>query len=91
MCQDYFTKWPELVALSTTDASTVDRCLLDGVFCRHEFPADMVTDQGTQWMSTSFATFCGRLGIVHRTTSLYHPQSDMVGRVERKKYFFLEK
>ena len=83
VCQDYFTKWPELVALSTTDASTVERWLLDEVSCRYGFPAEMVTDQGTQWMSTSFATFCRRLGIVHRTTSPYHPQSDMVERFNR--------
>ena len=83
VCQNYFTKWPELVAVPTTDASTVERWLLDEVFCRYGFPAEIVTDQGTQWMSASFAEFCRRLGIRHRTTSPYHPQSDMVERFNR--------
>lgn len=83
VCQDYFTKWPELVAVSSTDASTVERWLMDEVFCRYGFPTEIVTDQGTQWMSASFKSFCTRLGVTHRTTSPYHPQSDMVERFNR--------
>ena len=83
VCQDYFTKWPELVAVSSTDAATVQRWLMDEVFCRYGFPTEIVTDQGTQWMSASFKSFCTRLGVTHRTTSPYHPQSDMVERFNR--------
>ena len=83
VCQDYFTKWPELVAVPTTDAVTVERWLLDEVFCRYGIPAELVTDQGTQWMSAAFKSFCRSLGITHRTTSPYHPQADMVERFNR--------
>ena len=56
---------------------------MDEVFCRYGFPTEIVTNQGTQWMSASFKSFCRRLGIAHRTTSPYHPQSDMVERFNR--------
>ena len=83
VCQDYFSKWPELVALRSTEAAVIQQWLFDEVFCRHGFPSEIVTDQGTQWTSASFKQFCDKLGIRHRMTSPYHPQSDMVERFNR--------
>ena len=83
VCQDYFSKWPELVSLPSTETAVIQQWLFDDVFCRHGFPSEIVTDQGTQWMSASFRQFCEKLGIKHRVTSPYHPQSDMVERFNR--------
>ena len=83
VCQDYFSKWPELVALPSTEARVIQQWLFDEVFCRHGFPSEIVTDQGTQWTSASFRQFCDSLGIKQRMTSPYHPQSDMVERFNR--------
>ena len=49
MC-DYATRYPEAVPLKTTDAVSVAEELLK-VFCRVGFPNEILTDQGSNFMS----------------------------------------
>ncbi|KAK8913969.1 hypothetical protein KSP39_PZI024442 [Platanthera zijinensis] len=39
-------------------------------------PQVIVTDNGTQFASTEFINFCGKLGIDLRFTSVHHPRSN---------------
>lgn len=83
VCQDYFTKWVEVKACPSTEASVIRDFLTDEVFSRYGVCDELVTDQGTQMTSRQFQEFLNEIGIRHLKTSVYHPQSDMVERTNR--------
>lgn len=78
---DRFTRWPEAVPLSNMEATTVTEAILCHWISRFGKPAIITTDQGRQFISQHFRSFCQRFGIDHRLTSAYNPQAD--GLVER--------
>ena len=49
---------------------------------RFGVPSSIVTDQGRQFTSGLWSELCSLLGISHRTTTSYHPQSN--GIIERQ-------
>lgn len=77
---DYYSKWPEVQAVSSVTSSTVINFLKD-VFAREGSPCELVTDNGVQFVSREFQAFLREYGIKHLKTSLYHPQCN--GQVER--------
>lgn len=44
-------------------------------------PSCIVTDNGGEFVARTFADFCNKVGVVHRRTTAYHPQSN--GCIER--------
>lgn len=46
---------------------------MDGT-CRHT--QEILTDQGTNFMSGMMKVLCSTLGITHLKTSVYHPQKN---------------
>ncbi|XP_055590876.1 uncharacterized protein K02A2.6-like [Uranotaenia lowii] len=77
---DSFSKWVEIVKTNcTTSAATIG--ILRGIFARFGMPITLVSDNGSQFTSAEFATFCVENAIHHVTTAPYHPQSN--GQVER--------
>lgn len=78
---DYFTKWPEALALPDQTAETVADALLDNVFSRFGVPLELHSDQGRNFESDVFQQMLKRLQIEKTRTTPRHPQSD--GMVER--------
>jgi transposase InsO family protein len=77
---DAYSKWPEVVALSSpTTTATIS--VLRRSFSEHGFPEVLVSDNGTQFTSAQFADFCARASIQHIRSPPYHPQSN--GQAER--------
>ena len=75
-----YTKYPEAIPLKRVDNISV----LDGfmeVFSRHGFPREILTDQGSVFMSKLTAQCCETFGVHKVRPSPYHPQSD--GALER--------
>ncbi|XP_069586606.1 uncharacterized protein, partial [Ranitomeya imitator] len=72
---DYATRYPEAVALSSTRADKVADALL-AIFSRVGFPREMLTDQGTQFMSRLMEALCKRMQVKHLVSSAYHPQTN---------------
>ena len=85
--QDYFTKWPEVIALKTVDAKAVQNWLTNEIVPRYGVPTELITDQGVQFVSNNFKDFCNSLGVKQKFTSPFHPQTD--GMVERFNRTFL--
>ena len=77
---DYATRYPEAVALSSTDAEQVAEELVR-IFSRVGLPQEILTDQGANFMSQLLAEMYKFLRIKPIRTSPYHPQTD--GLVER--------
>ena len=77
---DYATRYPEAVALSSTDAEHVAEELVR-IFSRVGIPEEILTDQGPNFMSQLLAEIYAFLRIKPICISPYHPQTD--GLVER--------
>lgn len=77
---DAYSNWPEIFKLSRTTTTKTINCLLEA-FSRHGLCDTIVSDNGPQFRSADFATFCDGQGITHLTSAPYHPQSN--GRAER--------
>ena len=90
---DASTKWPEVKVLKRiTSASTIE--VLRTICSDRGVPRIIVTDNGTQFSSSSFKDFVTRNGIKHYMGAPYHPSTN--GQVERmvqtvKKYLFKQK
>lgn len=77
---DYATRYPEVFPLKSIKARYVATCLVQ-LFSRVGFPAEILTDQGTNFMSTLLKQVYQLLGIRSLRTTPYHPQTD--GLTER--------
>uniref|UniRef100_A0AAQ4NNT0 Integrase catalytic domain-containing protein n=1 Tax=Gasterosteus aculeatus aculeatus TaxID=481459 RepID=A0AAQ4NNT0_GASAC len=77
---DYATRYPEAVPLRSISAKSVAQALFQ-VISRVGIPKEILTDQGTSFMSRTLRELYELLGVKSVRTSVYHPQTD--GLVER--------
>ncbi|XP_078533942.1 uncharacterized protein LOC144820212 [Lissotriton helveticus] len=77
---DYATRFPEAIPLRHPTTQTISKALIS-IFSRVGFPREILTDQGTPFVSSLMRQVCSHLGIKQIRTSAYHPQTD--GLVER--------
>ncbi len=77
---NYATRYPEAVALRNISAKSVAEALFS-MISRVGIPKEILTDQGTAFMSRTIRELYELLGINSVRTSVYHPQTD--GLVER--------
>ena len=77
---DAHSKWPEVFIMSST-TSTATIGVLRQMFAAYGLPAQVVTDNGTQFTSDEFATFMKMNGIKHIKSAPYHPATN--GLAER--------
>ncbi len=77
---DYATRYPEALPLRKATTKAIARELF--LLCsRVGIPKEILTDQGTPFMSRMMKDLCRLLQVKHLRTSFYHPQTD--GLVER--------
>ncbi|XP_064651664.1 uncharacterized protein K02A2.6-like [Lineus longissimus] len=77
---DYYSRWPEVVLLKKTDTGHVTR-VMDAMFQTHGLPFSVRSDNGPPFNTAGFDAFLEYLGIEHKTSVPYWPQSN--GNVER--------
>ena len=78
---DYLTKWPEARALTNAKASSVVPFFYENIICRHGCPKELLTDRGTHFVNQMLDSLCEELGVKHKLTTAYHPQTN--GLVKR--------
>jgi transposase InsO family protein len=78
---DYFSRWPEAIALKDQKALTTAICLFDKIVTWHGMPKAIFSDRGTNFTSKLFQFVCEKLKIKHKLTTSYHPASN--GETER--------
>jgi transposase InsO family protein len=78
---DRSTRWLEAIPLRGTTAAAVADSLIAGWISRFGVPSTITSDRGAQFTSALWSALCSRLGINHRLTTAYHPQSN--GMIER--------
>lgn len=77
---DAYSKWPEVVMMRNTCATNTIR-ELRRIFSHHGVPEILVSDNGPQFTSSSFAEYCVTNAIIHIRTAPFYPQSN--GQAER--------
>ena len=60
---DYFTKWVEAEALTTTTEARIQNFIWKNIICKFEIPQTIISDNGRQFDNQSFKDFCSNLGI----------------------------
>ena len=77
---DAHSKWLEACQMSsTTSTATIQH--LRTIFSRFGLPETLVSDNGPQFSSEEFKSFCHKNGIYHSLIVPYHPSSN--GMAER--------
>ena len=77
---DSATRYPEAIPLRNTSSKTIANALVQ-YFCRVGIPEELVSDQGSNFISNLMAQLHDHLGITKIQTSVYHPEAN--GLVER--------
>ena len=72
---DAHSKWPEVIPVSSTTSSSTIEVLRD-LFARFGIPEQIVSDNGTQFVSEEFQAFIKSNGIRHITSAPYHPATN---------------
>jgi len=77
---DSFSKWPEVIPMTSTTAYSTVRVLMS-LFATHGIPEQIVSDNGPQFVSSEFDSFCKGNNIKHIRSAPYHPATN--GEAER--------
>ena len=78
---DQFTRFPMIFAVPNQRANTVAAVLLERVFLEYGFPAAVLSDRGTNFMSNLFVELLELCRVRKITTLAYNPRAN--GLVER--------
>jgi transposase InsO family protein len=81
---DKFTKWVEAAPVTTQDSTTAINFNKSIVFC-FGVPHSIITDNGTNFTSKEFKSYCESMGIKLKFTSVAHLKTN--GQVEKANGF----
>lgn len=70
---DYFTKWIEVEALSSTKEANVELFVWKNIICRFDCPQSSVTDNGSQFIDKQITAFFAKYGIKHYMSTPKYP------------------
>ena len=73
---DYFTKWVKAKALATITEAKVQIFVWNNIVCNFRIPRTIISDNGHQFDSHGFRSFCSSLGIKNIYSSPGHPQAN---------------
>ena len=88
---DYFTKWVEAEALATITEAKVQNFVWKNIVCRFGIPRTIISDNGRQFDSRAFRSFCSNLGIKNKYSSPGHPQANEQTKVTNRSLLRLIK
>jgi transposase InsO family protein len=84
---DYFSKWIEAKPLATITLARVQKFLWQNIIYRFDVLKILIVDNGTQFDSKAFKTFCNQVGTNIYFASVRHPKYN--GLVERANNIIL--
>ena len=78
---EYLTKWVEGFPLPSIEAARIARIFVEEIFTRHGAPRTLLSDRGSNFLSSLVKEVCRLLNTTKLNTTAYHPACD--GQVER--------
>ncbi|KAG7559308.1 Ribonuclease H domain [Arabidopsis thaliana x Arabidopsis arenosa] len=73
---DYFSKWIEADSYASIKDAQVENFVWKNIICRHGIPYEIVTDNGSQFISARFEGFCEKCGICLSKSTPRYPQGN---------------
>jgi hypothetical protein len=81
IAMDYFTKWPEAIAIPNIKAEIVAKFIYKQIICRYGVPQEILSDRDTLFINKIVDKLCQKYQTKHCLTSAYRPQTN--GMVEK--------
>ena len=78
---DHYSRWVEAFATKNHNADTIIDLLINEICSRYGTPRKILTDRGSEFLSSFARSVYKTLNVTKLTTTAYHPQSN--GKVER--------
>jgi hypothetical protein len=78
-----FTKWVEAAPVTTQDSTAAINFIKSIVFC-FGVPHNIVTDNGTNFTSKEFKSYCESMGIKLKFASVAHPKNEWTSRESQR-------
>jgi len=75
---DELTRYAEAIVTPNEKGDTAADVLMKNIICRYGLPEEIITDQGSAFISDLFENLCYQLGIDKIFTTAYHPQGNGV-------------
>ncbi|RVW85224.1 Gag-Pol polyprotein [Vitis vinifera] len=73
---DYFSKWIEVRTYASIKDKDVTKFVCKNIICRFEIPQTIIVDNGPQFDSIAFGTFCSELKIKNLYSTPQYSQSN---------------
>ncbi|KAL2083737.1 hypothetical protein ACEWY4_021510 [Coilia grayii] len=80
---DYYTRWVELFPIRSATAQTISRLFREEFLTRWGVPNFLLSDRGSQFVSSLFQELCAGWTVIPKLTTAYHPQTNLTDRVNR--------
>ncbi|XP_062701336.1 uncharacterized protein LOC134285160 [Aedes albopictus] len=87
--QDDLTRYLTVAAMENQESQTVAKTFVNSFICKFGAPKELVTDNGTNFVSQLMKNVCKILKIKKITTTAYHPQANLVERSNRELKIYL--
>ena len=84
MATDYFTKWVEAEPLSSITELDTKSFVWKNIITRFGIPRTLISDNGTQFDSNLFKSFCQEYGIRNIYSTPAYPQSNGQAEISNK-------
>jgi hypothetical protein len=85
---DKFTKWVEAVPITNQDSTAAINFIKSIVFS-FRVPHNIITDNGTNFTSKEFKSYCESMGIKLKFASVAHPKTN--GQVEKSQWLNMQR
>ncbi|KAL4312940.1 hypothetical protein GQ457_01G012070 [Hibiscus cannabinus] len=82
---DYVSKWVEAIATTHNDAKTIQRFIKKNIFTRFGTARAIISDDGIHFDNRSIAAALRKLGITHKLSTTYHPQTNGQAEVSNRE------
>ncbi|RXN12176.1 Transposon Ty3-I Gag-Pol poly [Labeo rohita] len=80
---DYYSRWVEFFPMRHATAQSIATILRKEILTRWGVPDFILSDRGTQFVSSVFKEVCEKWKVTPKLTTAYHPQTNMTERVNR--------
>ena len=78
---DYYTRYAEIKAVPNATTPQIAKFIIENIVTRHGTPRIIVTDRGKCFISRLAKELFERVGIIHVTTTAFHPRSNLSERI----------
>ncbi|KAL1262312.1 hypothetical protein QQF64_007577 [Cirrhinus molitorella] len=80
---DYYSRWVEFFPMRHATAQNIATILRKEILTRWGVPDFILSDRGTQFVSSVFKEVCEKWRVTPKLTTAYHPQTNMTERINR--------